>query len=328
MPFWARATGKSAVLDFWIRLSANSIQWVTTGFANYENCQGHFSLRNCTLFPAVVEYDVEIKDDKIALVSPSEMPHVISIANDSCVLDPDFYHQYMAIGGLSLYMEPYFKSNASLGRWAYGNKRRPETTNFDTFNAFSMRYFDLQPGDNECTVITRDPMDDIISSLNQLLFRAGILAASWSNITKLIEPGLSNVHQVVQANMTRTENVFNSELQWFLAAVAIQVLTIVLILPAYWGWWTIGLELTLSPFQMAKVFNAPVLKGVNSAAGATGVVEEVGNMKLKLGVVDADEIIRGSGGEKDTHDVVSHARLGLDEAGQVWRPPKGARFTI
>ena len=313
--------------------SGREPQWITTGFAEYQNCEGQFTLRNCTFFPAVVEYDVEVKDSTIDLISPSETPAVIAIANDSCVLDPDFYHQYMAIGGLSMYMEPYLKSNASLGRWGAGNrrgsgnKRRVETINLDTFDAFSMKYFEVQPGDDTCTVVTHDPMNDIITSLNRLLFRAGILAASWPNITRLIEPGLS-VHQVVPSRLTREENVFKSDIRWFLGAVAIQITTIVLILPAYWGWWTIGVELTLSPFQMAKVFNAPVFKGINSAAGATGVVDEAGAKILKLGVVDADNLSRGACDGNESHDIVSHARLGLDEAHRVWRPPKGARFTV
>jgi hypothetical protein len=80
------------------------------------------------------------------------------------------------------------------------------------------------------------------------------------------------------------------------------------------GWWNIGVELTLSPFHTAKAFDAPLLKEINSAAGSSGVVDEVGDMRLKLGAVAL-------------HRSTNRSRMGLDSPERVVRPLKGARFT-
>ena len=43
--------------------------------------------------------------------------------------------------------------------------------------------------------------------------------------------------------------------------------------------------MTLSPFDIALAFNAPLLGGINSTAGVGGIVEEVGDLRLKFGAV-------------------------------------------
>ena len=80
------------------------------------------------------------------------------------------------------------------------------------------------------------------------------------------------------------------------------------------GWWNIGVELTLSPFHTAKALDASLLSGVNSAAGSSGVVDEVGDMRLKLGAVDL-------------HRSTTRSRIGLDSPERVFRPLKGAGLT-
>ena len=170
-------------------------------------------------------------------------------------------------------------------------------------------------------------MDDIITSFNELLFRAGVTAASWPGITELMDPG-SIVHQTVQANLTKEENVFSSDSRWFLGAAAIQILTIVLILPAYWGWWTIGVELTLSPFQTAKAFDAPLFKSINSTAGATGLVDRMGDLRLRLGVVHMESSMDSDVSKRTNSGILSHSRsrIGIAEGHRTFSPRKGARF--
>ena len=59
-------------------------------------------------------------------------------------------------------------------------------------------------------------------------------------------------------------------------------------------WWTIsGVELNLSPFQMAKMFNAPLFKDVSPSCGASGILKEMGDVQLKLGTVDDNYIADG-----------------------------------
>ena len=181
-----------------------------------------------------------------------------------------------------------------------------------------------------CNVGFTDPTDDIVSGLNSMMFSAGVLAGTWRNATQLIDKSLS-VNQTVQVQQTRTQNVFHSDLGWFAGAAAIQTLTILLILPVFWGWWSIGVELTLSPFQTAKMLDAPLLKHINSAAGATGITNEMGDRKLKLGLVGVPEYTpRPKDDEKNLdragESYATGSRIGITDAQRVVRPQKGMRF--
>jgi hypothetical protein len=72
-------------------------------------------------------------------------------------------------------------------------------------------------------------------------------------------------------------------------------------------------ELTLPLFHIAKAFDAPMLRSVNSAAGTQGVLEKLGDAQLRPGVVEA-------AGCDYT------CRLGLGEMDQISEPTKEQRF--
>lgn len=99
----------------------------------------------------------------------------------------------------------------------------------------------------------------------------------------------------------------------------------VLIVPAFWGWWKIGIELTLSPFHTAKAFDAPLFRDINSAAGSIGLVKEAGDMHIQLGAVDVEKPVHGIGlygHQQNMH----RSRLGIDTPDRVARPQRDATF--
>lgn len=194
--------------------------WVATGTANYDKCKGQFTLANCTLLPAVVEHDITI--DGHIVTPTSRQPRVVALANNSCEVpgSSQTAMQSFAVGGIISFLAPYFQSSGRLGIWDIHKevKHGPiETYDSASFNAFNMKYLSITPAEDVCLLRTRDPMDDIITALNQIMLRAGFLAASWPNITKVSNPGVRNF-QVVQARLSKDENVFHSDLRWFFGA--------------------------------------------------------------------------------------------------------------
>jgi hypothetical protein len=92
------------------------------------------------------------------------------------------------------------------------------------------------------------------------------------------------------------------------------------------GWWWIGIELNLSPFNVAKAFNASLFSNVNSAAGSIGVVKKAGDLRLRLGEV---EVLPSAGSISECEQGLQtsrYSRIGIDESIRVTRPAKGARF--
>ena len=153
------------------------------------------------------------------------------------------------------------------------------------------------------------------------------MSTSWANLTNLTDHGLP-VEQTLQANQTTTQNVYRSDLRWFAGAAALEILAALFVLPLFWGWWTLDSPRELSPLGIALAFDAPLLKGANSATGASGVVKQMGDMCVRYGVVE------NSAGTCDTDDGVVKGtergicRLGIAEIGSVRQPQKGMRFEV
>lgn len=297
---------------------------ISTGIANYENCEGEFQLRDCTYTPAILEYDVKVQGHTLSFASSARGVRLIALANNTC----QWYHQQslerdFAALMLTGFLEHFMSSFARLGlydnRAGHMMKKGPiEGAYASSFNPFAMRYVreSIYWSDN-CRFLSRDPMDDMVAAVNELMFRAGLMSALWKNVTSLIDSGVAT-HQVVQTKSTKVENVFASDLRWFAGAATIQMLAIILLIPSFYGWWNIGVELSLSPFQMAKAFDSPLLESINSGAGATGIVKNAGHWRLRLGVVDSGvSEVNGKAG------LYPKSRIGIDHSDRVAEPHKG-----
>jgi hypothetical protein len=132
-----------------------------------------------------------------------------------------------------------------------------------------------------------DPTQSIMEDFKELMFRAGIAVANWSNLTGLIDPGVSP-KQKLHAQQQVTGTVFRSSLKWWAGAAVLDTLTILIILPLFNHWWSFDRSRSLSPFELALAFNSPLVKEVPSNAGAEGVIGQVGNARVSFGAVRHD----------------------------------------
>lgn len=76
----------------------------------------------------------------------------------------------------------------------------------------------------------------------------------------------------------------------------------------------------MSPLEIAKAFEAPLLNNVNSAGGSRGIVNEMGDVKIAFGTAEAKVVDERLGKEFTT------SRLVVAEADRVVRPRRGMRF--
>lgn len=110
----------------------------------------------------------------------------------------------------------------------------------------------------------------------------------------------------------------------YAAAVTFELVTVLLILPLFYGWWTLDSKLTLSPLNIALAFESPLLKDVNSAAGAKDIVQQIGDERIRYGeALSDDEIVvpasrLGAG---------TTGRLGIGMMRNVTRPRSGMQFS-
>ena len=305
-------------------LSGREPLGIVTGIANYDNCEGDFRLRKCVYTPAILEYEVKIQGHTIEFASSAHGVRVIALANNTCQWNHQSSEERFAVMLLATFLQPYMTSLAHLGVFLNATTGNPlkkgpiENFDVESFNGFSNTYIRESTWfSDECTFLSRDPMDDMVAAMNNLMFRAGLMSAHWTDITSRIDSGIET-HQVVRAKSTKDENVFISDLRWFAGAAAIQVMAMLLLMPSFYGWWTIGVELSLSPFQMAKAFGSPLFGSINSGAGATSIVKSAGHWRLRLGVVD-NSVSEANG----KPGLYPNSRIGFDHSDRVSEPQKG-----
>jgi hypothetical protein len=169
--------------------------------------------------------------------------------------------------------------------------------------------FKVESGQNRW----RDPTNSVFDALNELMFRIAVRTAYFgTDINEYVNSGPTNItvlhHDGNQshprsytlsypaitpkfANAT-TQNitmqsfsvtVFKSRYEYLAAAVGIMLLSILVVVPTYNGFWELGREVTLSPIEIAKAFDAPLLRDGGSNATVRQLVRQVGNVKVAYG---------------------------------------------
>jgi hypothetical protein len=76
------------------------------------------------------------------------------------------------------------------------------------WNELAMRYVNLSTMASEYAINFFDPTPSIIKDYNNLMFRAGVTTAHWTNLTQLMDPGLS----------ARQEIAFQDRVSWHRAS--------------------------------------------------------------------------------------------------------------
>lgn len=259
---------------------------LTVGRLQMRETSGRFIETKCSLLPAVVQYEVVFEEGRVTLPRSSGQGAVVALANNTSPPSASIKNLPLTTYGLDVDMHICLDQNATVERQA--GDESPWAINLDswTANAEVWKYLDWNAPLEYTSFV--DPTDDIIFAFNKYMLRGASLAASWSNASQLIDEGLST-HQTV-SGWTRPI-VYHSDLRWYVGAAILELLTILVILPLFWGWWTLECDTSLSPLNIALAFQSPILRDVDPASGARGVVEKLGHRKIRLGVIERVEHI-------------------------------------
>ena len=112
-----------------------------------------------------------------------------------------------------------------------------------------------------------------MDALNRLCFRTGVYTAQNQDASYL-ESHLDDGLQVQSTMIGKTisaVNVFHSDLQYFAATAAVQLLTVLVILMTYWQWWKLGRHFSFSPLEIAKVRLRPPFAKIVTHVHAAGI---------------------------------------------------------
>ena len=276
-------------------------------------CSGSSTTKICALQHAVLEYPITMTNNTLTVhTRPSEVRTIYREENGE-------------VAGVGAgYREPVFDgfSIAANSITQSVGQRTSESRYGFLFNASGpLTSFYVDKFDPEtCAMSFSDPTDDILTSFNEILFRISI--AAFANTTSRMNA----------TDYTFTQHAseihYKSHFQYLIAATIISLVAIASVLPTFHGFWRLGRDMSLSPIEIAKAFDAPLLREQGTSnMPIHNLLHVVGKTKVKYGcqcnVMDKEQ--RGDEEESGEH-VGDGEILRIDGADVVARPRKGMMF--
>ncbi len=214
------------------------------------------ALRKCSLLPANMTFH-GIINNNTATLAPYP-PRALSYPATPFNLT-DQITSLTALGGAAYSFSNAFTSN---GLVSYQGAVGWE---LDTQGSLADNYIVVHNDSwtsfiSACNVTFRDPTADLMSQINEIMFRIAIAAGN--------DPGLNATEQlanrqIVQAIQTRTTTVYESHYAYLAATLAVMALSIAVVGATLHGWWHLGRDMTLRPIDIARCFDAPVFRHRN-----------------------------------------------------------------
>jgi hypothetical protein len=179
-------------------------------------------------------------------------------------------NSYLSVMGGFQYAANYlFTSHANYTYTNYGG------VNYDMAGALANQFMegDLTARINH-TATWRDPTDYMINQMRQLAFRTSLQAANDN-------PTASNATQTVEYVGRTSETVYETNFGFIAAAAALNLLAVLAIIPTYRGWWALGRQFSLSPLEIARAFDAPILRDTEYNSTWKQISELVGERSVR-----------------------------------------------
>ncbi|KAJ4384265.1 hypothetical protein N0V86_001112 [Didymella sp. IMI 355093] len=275
--------------------------------ADSNDCPGTLTRRTCEIRPAIVEYPVTVMVPSEEELRGRNIVTHIKFFNDNVthpigtnITEPQIdqlrFIEYVdlkeelgdvsTIGALTYVMNNLYSSSAYL---TYGDDwdiklegDQAQTTFFadnDT-ETFSRCWYDIdRPG-------LDDPAIELLRKINTLSFVAALYLKGQptTNSTDRAAEGMAS--QTALSSVTGIVEEYTTDFNYVAGALVATFVTLLLVLPVYWGFWQLGRKVTLGPLEIANAFNAPIIKPDN-VKGQHGdfeeVLQEVGKRRVRYG---------------------------------------------
>ena len=240
-------------------------------FKSTEAADGDLSIRNCTMQAAVVDYPVIINGNKSTIeLAPNSTMFDDTVHNLTTVVMNSMTGP-TTLGGLYKALSSTYDSTANL-RFVGAVGYELITTGATANRYAVLGNTDTQPYANY-TLSFSDPVNDLVQSVRDLMFRAAVAATA------------NSTSQYVTAKQTSNQPIYQSNYMYMVLAAVCTALGWLATLPVFIGWWHVGRKVSLSPIETAKAFKAPMLRNTDSNADADALLKEVGNRKIRYGAV-------------------------------------------
>ncbi|KAF2212782.1 hypothetical protein CERZMDRAFT_106043 [Cercospora zeae-maydis SCOH1-5] len=245
-----------------------------------DECEkGTLEVRNCTIGAATVRYPVTVDGNKstIALADGSKYTDdkILSLTN---LYPENMYGIPSPFGGFAYALSSMFNADTHIsfsGAAGY-------TMSSD--GSLPAQFMDMSAVTDYtqgiCNTKFSDPTPYIFRQARDLMFRTALSQGNASTIQPL--------HNLTEI---RTITVFHSHYEYLAGAIALTFLAMALVSATFNGFWLLGRNVTMSPIETAKAFNAPLLAHEHPNAEVAELVKGAGTKPVRYGevVTHADE---------------------------------------
>lgn len=182
------------------------------------------------------------------------------------------------VGGLASVFDRYLTGSSTMGFDGIHGGFVLNQTGLASVQPFKAAYNTSAPS---CGYQYKDPIDHILRRINLLMF------------TLSVDPFFDNPDNDFSSNLTQmfakeySQSIHYKTNHGFMYGALASILFCVLcVLPSYWGYWQLGRDVTLGPFEIANAFRAPILDHPTVAnAGVKELIREVGQREVKYGAM-------------------------------------------
>ncbi|KAH0363973.1 hypothetical protein KCU65_g7039, partial [Aureobasidium melanogenum] len=203
---------------------------------------------------------------------------------DDVTDDMTFAHGFATVlGGMVKVFNTYFAGASSMTfDGIHGGFVLNKTGSADTgVDSFTAGHDTSNTSFSGCDFQYPDPLSFVVREINLLTFTLAVDPFGHNylnNNESILTP--------INATQYGTSIHYKTNKPYMWGALASMLFCILCVLPSYWGYWQLGRDVTLGPFEIANAFRAPVLDHPAVAnAGVKDLIREVGQREVKYGAM-------------------------------------------
>ena len=306
-------------------------------------CKGTVMRKHCSLLSATLEYPISMSNNTVSLLGNSSNFKVVGIQpvgpswTYASSGQPDENPMtFSTLGGVAMAAQNMFRSTAVQDYYGDIALEGNPANQYASYGEGNASFTQTQ---DACSMNWRDPTDDMVNALNEIMFRTALTASNVSTYSIMnvsINQFQTSFYEAIPIQVPRKETgkpspqmvtmkqtsavtVFESHYEFLGAALSIMILGILVVIPTLHGFWELGRQPSLNPLEIAKAFNAEMLRGDGSNTTAAHLTRALGDRRVQYGEVVDDGLVGAP--------EVSMPRLELADPSRVIEPRNKVMYT-
>jgi len=229
------------------------------------------TVQNCTLKAATVQYPVIVNGNQSIITLDPSSSIIDDVVNEIADYPVVTMPGPTSLGGYAFALNNRFEGASHIrfvGAVGFElistGATGPQFANMDDVHEYET---------GMCNIKFNDPVQNLLAQARELMFRTSLAFGNSSNV------------QTISGTAARTTNVYRSHYEFLAAAVALTLVSVLVVLATFNGFWSLGRSVSMSPIEIVKAFGAPLLAAEDSNAKAKELVESAGGRPVRYRLV-------------------------------------------